>query len=75
MGTSAMIQNNPVSAVYIAEERLYLDKDGKVVKSDDPTRVQLLVCEGGKLSLDRARDLGLITGAQQKAATGTVKPK
>jgi hypothetical protein len=46
-------------AHYIANERLYLDADGKVVKADDPARVQLLIHEGGRLDAARAEELGL----------------
>jgi 2-oxoglutarate dehydrogenase E2 component (dihydrolipoamide succinyltransferase) len=46
-------------AHYIATERLYLDKDGKVVKADDPARASLLVGVGGRLPIERAEELGL----------------
>lgn len=47
-------------AAYIANRRLYLDKDGKVVEANDPTRATLLVGVGGALPEARARELGLI---------------
>jgi hypothetical protein len=50
---------------YIAKERLYLDKDGKVVKADDPKRLTLLVAEGGRLPAARADELGLKVGAKE----------
>jgi pyruvate/2-oxoglutarate dehydrogenase complex dihydrolipoamide acyltransferase (E2) component len=71
-------------AHYIATERLYLDKDGKVVKADDPARASLLVGVGGRLPIERAEELGLtgdmtleenpkekaITGSANKAVSG-----
>lgn len=45
--------------MYVATERLYLDKDGNVVKADDPARVSLLVAVGSKLSDEDARRYGL----------------
>lgn len=45
---------------YIATERLYLDKAGKVVKEGDPTKETLLVGAGGMLPMEQARALGLI---------------
>jgi pyruvate/2-oxoglutarate dehydrogenase complex dihydrolipoamide acyltransferase (E2) component len=71
-------------AHYIATERLYLDKDGKVVKADDPNRASLLVGVGGRLPIERAEELGLtgemtlednpqekaITRAENKAVSG-----
>ena len=53
--------------MYVATERLYLDANGNVVKSDDPNRVSLLVAVGGKLSDGDARRYGLID-ADEKAA-------
>lgn len=45
---------------YVADRRLFLDKDGKVVEENDPTKVSLLVGIGGTLPYDRAQALGLI---------------
>ena len=45
---------------YIADRRIYLDRDGKVVEENDPAKHSLLVGEGGTLPEARARDLGLI---------------
>ena len=47
-------------AAYIADRRLYLDKNGKVVEANDPTRAVLLVGAGGTLPEARARELGLV---------------
>lgn len=54
-------------AHYIATERLYLDKDGKVVKADDPKRASLLVAEGGRLPIERAEELGLTNLEREEA--------
>jgi hypothetical protein len=51
-------------STWIADRRLYLDKDGKVVESDDPTRATLLVPAGGSIPRARARSLGLIVEEQ-----------
>lgn len=45
---------------YVADRRLFLDKDGKVVEENDPTKASLLVGVGGTLPYDRAQALGLI---------------
>jgi hypothetical protein len=45
---------------WVADRRLYLDKDGNVVEEGDPTRATLLVGEGGTLTLERAQSLGLV---------------
>lgn len=47
-------------AAYVADRRLYLDKDGKVVEDDDPAKVSLLVGAGGTLPEEQARALGLL---------------
>jgi hypothetical protein len=54
-------------AAYIADRRLYLDKNGKVVEADDPTRATLLVSAGGALPEARARELGLLDVPKAKA--------
>lgn len=53
-------QVNSQTAAYVADRRLYLDKDGNVVEHDNPARVTLLVAEGGRISYTRARALGLL---------------
>lgn len=55
--------------MYIATERLYLDKDGNVVKDKDPARVSLLVGVGGTLTDDQARQYGLVAAPEEKAVT------
>ena len=50
--------------VYIADRRLYLDKDGNVVEEGDPTKATLLVAEGNSLPIERARALGLLDAEQ-----------
>jgi hypothetical protein len=55
------------SAVYISDKRLYLDKAGAVVGEKDPTRVELLINEGGKLPIAQAQKYGLLSEAEMKA--------
>lgn len=59
--------------MWTADRRLYLDKEGKAVEADDPSRTSLLVAEGGSIPLDQAAQLGLVevTPAEVK----TVAPK
>lgn len=45
---------------YTADRRLYLNKDGKVVEADDPTRTTLLVGKNGRLSAEDAAKYGLM---------------
>jgi hypothetical protein len=42
-----------------ADRRLYLDRAGKVVEADDPTKHKLLVNKDQSLPLAQARELGL----------------
>ena len=44
---------------FTSDRRLYLDKYGKVVEADDPTKLTLLVGEGGTIPMARAKELGL----------------
>lgn len=46
--------------LWTADRRIYLDKDGKAVEADDPTRASLLVAQGGTLPLEEAERLGLL---------------
>lgn len=46
-------------AGFIANRRLYLNAANEVVEHDDPSKVTLLVGEGGTVPEDRARELGL----------------
>ena len=48
------------TTTWTSDRRLYLDRNGKVVQSDDPARATLLVPVGGTLPLERARSLGLV---------------
>jgi hypothetical protein len=57
----------PIMAAYIADRRLYLDKDGKVVEDGDPTKVSLLVGAGGMIPEEQARALGLLEEKKAKA--------
>lgn len=55
---------------YTSDERLYLDRDGKVVGEDSPDRQTLLVGAGGTLSAEKAKQYGLVpddrSGAEQE---------
>jgi hypothetical protein len=57
----------PNRNTWTADRRLYLDKNGKVVEANDPTRARLLVAAGATIPLDRARELGLVEEAKAKA--------
>jgi hypothetical protein len=46
--------------IWTSDRRLYLDRAGRVVEADDPTRATLLVPAGGTLPYARAEALGLI---------------
>lgn len=59
-------------AAYVADRRLYLDKDGKVVEDDDPNKVSLLVGMGGTLPEEQARALGLL---DEKKSEEKAKPE
>lgn len=64
--------------LWTSDRRLYLDKDGKAVEADDPTRQSLLVAAGGTIPLADAERYGLVevTPAQVKAkAAPTNKAK
>lgn len=45
---------------YVADRRLYLDKDGNVVEAKDPKKTTLLVAQGNTLPEEVARKHGLI---------------
>jgi hypothetical protein len=47
---------------YVAEERLYLDEAGRVVKQDNPEKRTLLAAVGQTVPAARAKELGLIKG-------------
>lgn len=49
------------SNLWTSDRRLYLDKDGKVVEANDPTKQRLLVAQGGTIPLEDAERYGLIT--------------
>lgn len=55
------------SNMWTADRRLYLDKDGKVVEANDPTRVRLLIAAGGNMTLEDAERYGLIATPATKA--------
>ena len=56
-----------VNGPYTATERLYLDRDGKVVKEDDPNRASLLIAPGQTMEGDRAVELGLMDAESGEA--------
>lgn len=58
---------------WTADRRLYLDKDGKVVEADDPTRARLLIAQGGALPIEQAKALGLVV--EEKAAAAPAAQK
>lgn len=49
------------SNLWTSDRRLYLDKAGKAVEADDPSRVSLLVAAGGTIPLADAEKYGLVT--------------
>lgn len=61
--------------MYVATRRLYLDKDGKVVEADDPTRQSLLVAVGGKLMPEDAQRYGLVDADGKAKAAPSNKAK
>jgi hypothetical protein len=64
------------SNLYTSDRRLYLNADSKVVEADDPSRVSLLVPEGGTIPMADAEKYGLTTPvAPVKAAPPANKAK
>lgn len=64
--------------MYKATERLYLTRDGKVVREhemDEHTVATLLVGVGGTLPDARARELGLTEKPKAQAKVEEVKPE
>lgn len=61
------------SNLWTSDRRLYLDKDGKVVEADNPTRLSLLVAAGGTIPLADAERYGLVTVTP--AVIESVKPE
>jgi hypothetical protein len=49
---------------WVADRRLYLDKDGKAVEANDPSRATLLVAAGNTIPLEEAERLGLTKASQ-----------
>lgn len=49
---------------WVADRRLYLDKDGKVVEANDPSRATLLVAAGNTIPIEDAERLGLTKASQ-----------
>lgn len=57
---------------YVADRRLYLDKDGKVVEAKDPTKASLLVAAGNTLPEEVARKYGLIQEEEEGAKSAVI---
>lgn len=62
----------PGEQVYVSDGTLYKTKDGRIVGEDDPDRLTKITSPGQKLSMARARELGLVTG--EGAETTAVAP-
>lgn len=60
--------------LYTAPRRLYLDKEGRVVEANDPTRVELLCPAGQTMPLYRAQALGLAEVAPVQVQNGALEP-
>lgn len=50
---------------YVATEALFLDKDGKVVKHNDPAKAVKLADVGHRIPYERALSLGLVEVAKE----------
>lgn len=61
--------------MYTAAERLYLDKDGNLVREGDPTKASLLVGVGGQLSDEDAARYGLLDAPAEKAKSAPTENK
>lgn len=59
-------------AMWISDRRIYLDASGNAVEAKDPSRVSLLVCEGGSLPLNEAKRLGLVASEPEAAKAAEV---
>jgi hypothetical protein len=58
----------PNKTDWVADRRLYLDKDGNVVEGKGPNRVSLLVAAGCTMPIDTARKYGLVKDAEPEPA-------
>jgi hypothetical protein len=54
------LRKKSMRPVYMANERLYLNGNGEVVKEGDPSRITLLVAKGGQLAAEVAERYGLL---------------
>ncbi len=62
-----------MSGKYVAEERIYLDKEGNVVGDKDPNKHTLVAAKGAHLPMAQARELGLVKdGAESNEADEAV---
>lgn len=57
------------SALWTADRRIYLDREGRAVEAKDPARVSLLVAEGGQIPLEQAQRLGLVAVVEPAKTT------
>lgn len=54
--------------MYQSDRRLYLNREGQVVEEDDDSRVSLLVGKGGYLTMNKAREHGLVKESEGEVA-------
>jgi hypothetical protein len=59
-GPMMLEREQKIMAGWIADRRLYLDKDGNMVEADNPARVRLLIHTGQTMTEADARKYGLI---------------
>lgn len=55
------------SKIYVAEERLYRTKDGRIVGADDPDRLTLVAVKGQRMTMQRAQSVGLVSADEVAA--------
>lgn len=58
----------PNKTDWVADRRLYLDKDGNVVEGKGSNRVSLLVAAGCTMPIEQARKYGLVKAAEPEHA-------
>jgi len=61
--------------MWTSTETLFLDKAGRVVRANDPTRVTKLVHAGCQIPMAQARALGLVGAPLTTVATVPVLPE
>jgi hypothetical protein len=60
--------------MWTSTDRLYLDASGRVVDAKSPTRLTLLVREGGTIPLDEAKRLGLVKAEEPAGDKAVEEP-